>query len=145
MLSYLNLILFLQIKSFTTPEPVAPNPMRAAYGFHHTCAGFGWGFVDTHIVVSFKGNRFIPSFRDTVVTSFLCAHMLSVNVPVVMRQPMNFNGVEYGFELRGQIQKKNNSIFLVFFSPSSFLLPLQCSGLCTVKGIFIFPFIKESE
>ena len=33
------------------------------------------------------------SFRDTAVTSLFCAHMLSVNVPVVMRQPMNFNSV----------------------------------------------------
>lgn len=71
-------------------------------------------------MVSFKGNRFIPSFRDTVVTSFLCAHMLSVNVPVVMRQPMNFNGVEYGFELRGQIQKKTIAFSSSFFPPPLF-------------------------
>lgn len=106
MVFYLNLILFRQIKSFTTPETVAPNPMHAAYGFHHTCVRFLRGFVDTHIVVSFSGNRFIWSFRDAVVTSFLCAHMLSVSVLLVMRQPMNFNGMGYGFDLHGHKYKK---------------------------------------
>lgn len=90
--------------------------MHAAYGFHHTCAGFCRGFVDTHIVVSFRGNGFIWSVRDTVVTSFLCVHMLGANLLVVMRQPMNFNGMGLNCMVRyKKNKKKNNSIFFIFF------------------------------
>lgn len=60
------------------------------------------------------------SFRDTVVTSFICAHMLSVTVLVIMRQPMNFNGMGYGFELHGQTQKT------IAFSSSFFFSPFFC-------------------
>lgn len=77
-----------------------------------------------------------------MVTSLLCAHMLSVNVPLVTRQPMNFNGMGYAFEQHGQIYIKKKTIafsssFLLLYSAFTVQWSLYS------EGNFHFPLHKR--